>query len=46
MVYIYEKDGVITVTRDERPDAEQVIELDRMIPRPVRPGYDMVLRAD
>lgn len=46
MVYIYEKDGVVLYQRDTRPEAKKVVELERMIPEPVKEGYEAVLRAD
>lgn len=45
MVYIYNENGEIKFTRGECPTGE-VIVLERMIPRPVRQGYDAILHAD
>lgn len=45
MVYVYELDGVITYTRTD-PEVTPCIELQRMIPRPVKDGYTATLRAD
>lgn len=38
MVYIYDFNGELKVTRDDRPTVEKVIELERMIPMPVKRG--------
>lgn len=46
MIYIYNKDGQITTQRGERPQANEVIELQRMIPQPVKNGYKAILKAD
>lgn len=47
MVYIYEDtDGQIKYTRGVRPSTEKVIELKRMISKPMRQGYESVLKAD
>lgn len=46
MVFIYEENGVVKYMRDKRPAAVNVIVLDRMIPRPVKEGYEAVLRAN
>lgn len=46
MTYVYEKEGRVVYCRDTQPEADRVIELDRMIPEPVRAGFDPILRAD
>lgn len=45
MVYIYNDNGVIKSTRDARPTGD-VIELERMIPVPVKTGCEAALCAD
>ena len=45
MVYIYENNGNITYSRNEIPQ-EPYIELERMIPMPIRFGYKSILKAD
>ena len=45
MVYIYENNGNITYSRNEIPQ-EPYIELERMIPMPIRSGYKSILKAD
>lgn len=46
MIYIYKKNGQIVSQRDIRPQTGKVIELKRMIPKPVKDGYDAILNAD
>lgn len=45
MVYIFNDNGVIKSTREARPTGD-VIELERMIPQPVKQGFESVLCAD
>lgn len=46
MIYIYKKDGQIVSQRDIKPEIIEVIELQRMIPKPVVNGYEAILNAD
>lgn len=46
MTYIYNKDGHIVSQRDIRPNVAKVIELERMIPMPVKDGFIAILNAD
>ena len=47
MVYIYEDvDGIVKYVRNVKPSVNKVIELKRMIAKPLRQGYDSILRAD
>lgn len=45
MVYIYDSNGTIAYKRDAKPETA-CIELERMIPMPVKNGYNAVLHAD
>lgn len=45
MIYIYNNNGVIATQRDVAPQS-QYIALERMIPQPVKQGYEAVLKAD
>lgn len=45
MVYIFNDNGVIKSTREARPTGD-VIGLERMIPQPVKQGFESVLCAD
>lgn len=46
MIYIYDEGGQTTTQRDVRPQIEQVIELERMIPQPVKEGCRAQLMAN
>lgn len=46
MTYIYEESGRVVFNRDIRPDADRVIELERMIPEPIQAGYTATLCAN
>lgn len=46
MVYIYKENDEIKYTRGERPQVEEIIELERMIPIPQKEGYLSILNAN
>ena len=46
MIYIFKEGASVNAQRDVRPEGNKVIELQHMIPEPVRPGHRAVLRAD
>lgn len=46
MVYVYKENDIVKYVRDKRPLVREIIELERMIPMPVREGYIAVLNAN
>ena len=46
MIYVYQINGAWTVNRHTAPEGVEHITLRRMIPTPVKPGYDAKLNAD